>query len=162
MSTGRISVERRVDCPASAAADYLYDALREAENGGKAAILRAGPLRRGVTLTFGTRSETVDGREGDDEIALRWASRMSLVPDFRGTITSRADGDGTLLVLDGTYVPPGHWLGAFIDEIAGYAVAGATGRDLLRRLGALIEQRERVRSDQSNVSALRGSLPARR
>ena len=128
---GSVHAECLTDCPFSIAQDYVEEYLRDAERGADSAVVYAGPFRRRVVLRFATRNDVTEPGRPHDEIVLRWSAKTSLLPNFTGTFRMRIAMPGTLLVLDGRYVPPGGAFGAIFDQLIGSRVAHATGEALL-------------------------------
>ena len=133
---GVVHTEGFMDCPFSIAQDYVEDYLRNAEHDKKGAVIYAGPFRRRVVFQFGTRNDATEPGRPHDEIVLSWSAKTSLLPNLHGTLRMRISMPGTLLVLDGRYVPPGGALGAFFDRLVGSRIAGTTGEALIAGIAA--------------------------
>ena len=147
---GTVHAERVAACPFSIAQEYAEDHLRDAEDGGDYAVVYAGPFRRRVTFSFGTRSDSTDPGRAHDEIGLTWRAGTRWLPDFKGTLRMRIASPNTLLLLDGHYVPPGGSLGAMFDSLIGNWIATKTADTLLGAIAQALTDREaewRARTD---------------
>jgi hypothetical protein len=151
VSTSRVAVERVVRCPFSVAHDYAEDFLRDAAAGGvelhvplrDVAPTREGHLRRRVRLVAQRIRDEHDPGRVHDALEIDWAAGTRFFPDFHGALRLRIDTvETTRLSLEGTYQPPFGAPGRVFDLIVGRRIAQATLRDLLRRLGDAMEQRE--------------------
>ncbi len=149
-SPTHVVVERIVRCPFSVAHDYAEDFFAEASQGVELHVplrdiapTRAGELRKRVRLVaLRVRDEHDPGRV-NDALEIDWSAGTRFFPDFRGMLLLRIDTvETTRLSLDGTYQPPFGPFGVVFDLVAGRRIARATMRDLLRRLGDAMEQRE--------------------
>jgi hypothetical protein len=145
-----IAVSATAACAFSIADEYAADYLRDAERGGAAAGVRVpwslpfpAPQHR-VALTFGLHRDVTDGGRSHDEIRFHWNSNSQLLPDFRGTLQFRIDGDQTRILLDGTYLAPLGALGRFFDLIAGRRIARTSLQDVADRIAADLSERERT------------------
>ena len=150
---GIVHAERYTICPFSSAQAYAEDFLRESGE----AIVVAGPLRRRVAFRFRTRFDTAELGRAHEEIVLNWSAGTTFLPDFSGILRLRIALPGTLLVLDGHYVPPGRNFGAFFDRIVGKRIARVSCDSLLTRLEKVLAERQRAsRSDMeaSDTEAL--------
>jgi hypothetical protein len=141
---GTVHVERVADCPFSIAQEYAEEHLRDAERGGDESIVYAGPFRRRVTFSFGTQSDDSEPGRAHDEITLTWHAGTTWLPDFKGSLRMRIASPRTLLILDGTYVPPGGALGAFFDALIGNRIATGTAASLLAAIAQALTDRERA------------------
>ena len=139
---GTVHAEILANCPFSIAGEYANDYLEDAERENDGTILRAGPLSHRVTLGFGLRTDTAEPGRPHDEVLLYWSARTAWLPNFRGTLRMRINGERTRLILDGNYAPPGGPLGVLFDVIGGSRIAGATAKDLLRRIARALEDKE--------------------
>jgi hypothetical protein len=139
---GTAHTEILANCPFSIAGEYASDYLKDAEHGNDGAVLHAGPLGHRVTLRFGLRTDSTDPGRPHDEVLLYWSAGTAWLPNFRGTLRMRINGERTRLVLDGIYAPPGGPLGVLFDVICGSRIAGATANDLLRRIARALEDKE--------------------
>lgn len=146
---GVLHAERFTSCPFSVAQEYAEDYLRDAERGGDRAVVSAGPLRRRVTFRFGLRSDAAERGRAHEEIVLHWFAGMRFLPNFRGTLRMRISMPGTMLVLDGRYVPPGGVLGTLFDRLVGRRIATASADSLLAAIDETLEGRERAWRDAS-------------
>ncbi|MGA2761185.1 MAG: SRPBCC family protein [Candidatus Cybelea sp.] len=70
-------------------------------------------------------------REG---VALAWRPAWRGFPPFGATLTVRAAGENTELVLEGSYEPPGGAAGRFFDRVVGRKLAARTLDALLNQL----------------------------
>jgi hypothetical protein len=145
-----IAVSAIAACAFSIADEYAADYLRDAERGGTKAGVRVpwslpfpAPQHR-VALTFGLHRDVTDGGREHDEIRFHWDSNSRLLPDFRGTLQFRIDGDRTRILLDGTYLAPLGALGRAFDFIAGRRIARASLQDVADRLAADLSEREQT------------------
>ena len=147
----QVAVERVVCCPFSVAHDYAEDFLRDAAAGGvelhvplrDVAPTREGHLRRRVRLVAQRILDDHDPGRVHDALEIDWAAGTRFFPDFHGALRLRIDTvETTRLSLEGTYEPPMGPFGRVFDLLVGRRIARATMRDLLRRLGDAMEQRE--------------------
>ncbi len=141
---GTVHVERHTACPFSVAQEYAKDYLREAESGGERAFLSAGPLRKRVVFAYATHTDATEPGRAHEEIVLSWLAGSPLLPDFKGTLKMRIEVPGTILVLDGRYVPPGGALGWLFDRVAGKRIAKATAESFLTDVAGTLTERERA------------------
>jgi hypothetical protein len=153
--TSYVHVERTVNCPFSVAAEYAAKHLRGFEEP-TAEPIRVplvalglplpGALRRRVRFSFKVQYDAIGTlRRQSDEILFRWRAGSFWLPDFGGTLRFRiASYRETLLVLEGTYVPPFGIAGRAFDELFGREIAATTAEDLLARVGAGLEADERA------------------
>jgi hypothetical protein len=74
---------------------------------------------------------TAPRREG---VALAWRPAWRGFPPFGATLTVRAAGNKTELVLEGSYDPPGGAAGRFFDRVVGRKLAARTMDALLNQL----------------------------
>lgn len=143
----RVRRERLADCPFSAAEEYVCAFLREAKRCGGRFALRGGlgslALRRQVRFHYALRPDLDERGRPHDEVALRWSSGSWLLPDFEGAIRLRIAALRTVVRIEGSYRPPLGPLGALFDAVLGRSIARATLDDLLARLCAELEGRER-------------------
>ncbi|MEA2784293.1 MAG: hypothetical protein QOF71_397 [Candidatus Eremiobacteraeota bacterium] len=150
MVSTRVCVERVVLCPFSVAHDYAEDFFREAAAGVELHVplrdfapTRGGQLRRRVRLVAERIRDEHDPGRVHDALEIDWVAGTRFFPNFRGALRLRIDSvESTRLSLEGTYQPPFGPPGRLFDLIAGRRIARATMRDLLRRLGDAMEQRE--------------------
>ncbi|MHB1551907.1 MAG: hypothetical protein ACYDG0_06510 [Vulcanimicrobiaceae bacterium] len=161
----------RVRCPYHGARGYLERAMQDAsECGWSKTIALKVPI---AVHAFGAglaRELRVSYDRGhalgqfDRPWAVRWSpSTDGVYPDFVGTLALVADEDYTkaVLELEGDYEPPVGTASQMLDVISGARVASMTGRELLRTIGACIE--ERYHADVPFKGFLRGrSLKSRR
>jgi hypothetical protein len=151
VTTARVIVERVVRCPFSVAHDYAEDFLRDAATDGvelhvplrDLAPTRGGHLRRHVRLVAERIPDEHDPGRVHDALEIDWAAGTRFFPDFHGALRLRIDSvETTRLTLEGTYRAPFGAFGLVFDQLIGRRIARATLRDLLRRLGDAMEQRE--------------------
>ena len=150
MSTSRVAVERVVRCPFSVAHDYAEDFFAQAAEGVELHVplrdlapTRGGHLRRRVRLVAQRQRDEHEPGRVHDALEIDWTAGTRFFPDFRGHLRLRIDSvETTRLSLEGTYEPPGGPFGRVFDLVAGRRIARATMRDLLRRVGDAMEQRE--------------------
>ena len=146
----RVAVERVVRCPFSVAHDYAEDYFRGAAGAAELHVplrdlapTRGGHLRRRVRLVAERIRDEHDPGRVHDALEIDWVAGTRFFPDFRGALRLRIDSvETTRLSLEGTYQPPFGPPGRLFDLIVGRRIARATMRDLLRRLGDAMEQRE--------------------
>lgn len=148
---GTVHAERIADCPFSIAQEYAEEHLRDAEGGGHDADLYAGPFRRRVTFSFGTRSDSTEPGRAHDEIMLTWRGGTRWLPDFKGTLRMRIASPNTLLLLDGHYIPPGGSLGALFDFLIGNRIATNTADTLLGAIAQALTDREAAWRAKTNA-----------
>jgi hypothetical protein len=67
-------------------------------------------------------------------VAIAWRPNWRGFPSFGATLTAQAAGQKTLLVLDGSYEPPGGIPGRFFDWIVGRELAARTMDAFLNQL----------------------------
>jgi hypothetical protein len=104
---------------------------------------RGGHLRRRVRLVVERIRDEHDPGRVNDALEIDWAAGTRFFPDFQGVLRLRIDTvETTRLSLEGTYQPPFSAFGMAFDLLVGRRIARATLRDLLRRLGDAMEQRE--------------------
>jgi hypothetical protein len=144
-----VSVQALADCPYSIAQEYAEDYLRRAEAGGPEATIRVPwpfplPLRQRVTLSFGVHSDVLEEGRPHDEMRVNWRSGSPLLPDFRGTVRFRIDGNRTRVLVDGGYLPPLGVLGRLFDVVLGRFIARAGLQDGADRLARHLTERERA------------------
>lgn len=153
--TSHVHTARTVQCPFSIAAEYATQFLRGFEQPTASrvrvplialGIPSPGALGRRVHFSFSVRYESIGTfRRENEEIHFHWRAGSRWLPDFGGTLRfGIASYQETLLVLDGTYVPPLGRYGAIFDELIGRHVAAATASDLLSRVGMALEADERA------------------
>ncbi len=149
MST-RVAVERIVRCPFSVAHDYAEDFFRDAAGAVELRVpirdlapTREGHLRKRVRLVAERIRDEHDPGRVNDALEIDWVAGTRFFPDFRGMLRLRIDTvETTRLSLEGTYEAPFGVPGRAFDVLVGRRIARATMRDLLRRLGDAMEQRE--------------------
>ncbi len=129
-----VRAERVADCAFAIADEYVEEFLGRFERGGSEALVRAGPARVPVRLSFAIRDDTAERGRKHDEIAVRWTAPSALFPDFHGTVRFRIVHLKTRFILEGEYTPPGGFLGALFDRAIGRRIAHATAVDLLERM----------------------------
>jgi hypothetical protein len=143
-----VSLQAYAACPFSVAHEYAVDYLRRAEAGTDEAEIRVpvafwpGLIRRRVTISFGLHYDVVEEGRPHDEIRLRWTSGTRLLPNFRGTLRFRIAGNGTDVLIDGSYRIPFGTFGRIFDTLAGRHLAQASLRDLAQRIAASLEGSE--------------------
>ncbi len=130
------------DCPFSIAQAYAEEYLAEAERGGPAGMMFAGPFKRRVAVEFGRRVDATDPGRVHEELTVRWTARSRLIPDFSGNLRMRIVGTQTRLILKGEYRPPGGIFGVIFDNVIGKRIAHATAASLLARIAAALAERE--------------------
>ncbi|HEV2451015.1 MAG TPA: hypothetical protein VGS62_03715 [Streptosporangiaceae bacterium] len=122
---------------------WLVGASNEAYSEEVAILLRVGPAGAVPGLSrlaeIRLRDLTNDSRAG---LALRWEVRGPggrLFPVLDADVTLAPDGeDSALLVLEGSYRPPGGALGAGLDRVLLHRVASATVRNFLGRVAGVL------------------------
>jgi hypothetical protein len=137
-----LTVESIAACPFSMAEAYAGDFLRAAEAHGPEGAIGLSVLRRDVKLSFGIQSDIADDGRLHDELHVRWVSGTPFLPDFRGSLRFRIDGERTRVHVDGSYAPPFGVLGVAFDRIAGRTIARASLQDLADRVARHLTQRE--------------------
>jgi hypothetical protein len=144
-----VTLEEYAACPFSIAGEYAIEYLRRAEAGEPEAEihvpLRFLPqlLRRRVMVTFGLHVDVAEAGRPHEEIRMRWSSGTPLLPDFRGTLRFRIAGQGTDVLISGTYRVPFGLLGRVFDSAIGHHIARASLGDLARRIADALEANER-------------------
>ena len=146
----RVVVESLVRCPFSVAHDYAEDFFAHAERGIELHVplrdlapTRGGHLRRPVRLVAQRMPDEHEPGRAHDAMEIDWTAGTRFFPDFHGALRLRiASVDETRLTLEGCYQPPFGAFGKVFDVLIGRRIARATMRDLLRRLGDAMEQRE--------------------
>jgi hypothetical protein len=140
--SAHVTVESVADCPFSMAQEYADEYLRAAEGNGPEGAIGVPAVRRGVLLSFAIHSDVIEFGRSHDELRVRWRSGTALLPDFRGSVRFRIDGQRTRVLVDGTYAPPFGLLGAIFDRVVGQAIARASVRDFADRLAVFLTRRE--------------------
>jgi hypothetical protein len=146
-SLTEISVERVCACPFSIAQEYAEEYLRGAERG-SATPLAVSPfamplMRRPVAMSFSLANDETEPGRAHESVLIRWEAGIGVLPDFRGTIRFRAARRETLVRIEGRYAPPLGRTGAVFDRLIGKWIATRTMSDLLRRIAARLELRQR-------------------
>jgi len=149
-AASRVVVERVVRCPFSVAHDYAEDFFASAGQGVELHVplrdiapTRGGHLRKHVRLVAQRMPDEHEPGRAHDAMEIDWAAGTRFFPDFHGALRLRIESvEETRLTLEGTYQPPFGPFGLVFDKLAGRRIARATMRDLLRRLGDAMEQRE--------------------
>ncbi len=147
----RVVVERVAQCPFSVAHEYAEDFLRDAEREIDVRVpIRdfiygiGGHMRRPVKLVFGLHPDDTDSGRIHDAMLLEWRAGTRLFPQFHGTLRLRIDTvDSTLLTFEGAYRVPLGAPGIIFNAIIGKRIAESTMSDLLGRIVAALERRER-------------------
>ena len=145
--TSHVKVERRVVCPFSIAPEYAARFLEQFETSPLATLGLGVPggLKHRVRLRFAIHSDTSDRVRQHEALRISWWSDWEWLPNLSGTLRFRiAPNRETLLLFEGTYVPPFGIAGARLDRLFGRHVATAMARDLLTRLGAALEAGDRA------------------
>jgi hypothetical protein len=142
-----VFAEKICDCPFSIAQEYAEVYLKKAEAGGVESFVRvplAWPfsLARRVALSFTRASDLTEPGRAHDQLVLRWASGVALLPNFRGTVRFRVDGRRTTVRIDGTYNPPLGKVGAALDRFVGKRIARRSVGDLLSRIVRSLERQQ--------------------
>lgn len=144
-----VSLQAYAACPFSVAQEYAVDYLRRAEAGTDEAQVRVpvafwpGLIRRRVTISFGLHYDVVEAGRPHDEIRLRWSAGTRFLPDFRGTLRFRIAGQGTDVLIDGSYRIPFGAFGRMFDVLAGRHLALASLNDLAQRIAGSLGSSER-------------------
>jgi hypothetical protein len=145
-----VTIEAYAACPFSIAQEYAVDYLRRAEAGEAEADVHVPVrflpefLRRRVAVTFGLHADLTEAGRPHEEIRIRWTAGTPLLPDFRGTLRFRIAGQGTNVLVEGTYRVPFGALGRVFDDIIGHQIAQASLGDLARRIADALETSERA------------------
>ncbi len=100
-----------------------------------------GALTRPVTVEFALERDPTEPGRVHDEIVFGWNAQTQWLPNFHGVLRFRMAAAQTLLMLDGSYVPPFGGFGALFDRLIGHQLALATMGDLLKRLAQALEER---------------------
>lgn len=150
----RIRVERFVDCPYSDAHEYAREAFGEWASFDATARLPLhalglplpGALCRHISVAFRMRKDIqyACARYDALDLSFAWRARSKLIPDLEGRLHLRIAGLRTRLILTAHYHPPGAIAGKIFDRLVGRHLARATARDVLDRLAAAMERRERL------------------
>ena len=160
-----------VRCPYHCARGYLERAMQVASQCGWSRTIALKVPMAVHAFGSGLARELLvsyDAEHAAGQFDRRWTVRWSpstdgVYPDFVGTLALAADEDYTkaVLELEGDYEPPVGLASRMLDVISGARVASMTGRELLRTIGACIE--ERYRADEPFKGFLRSrSLKSRR
>ena len=89
-------------------------------------------LRGDVAMRFVVTRDATDRARRHDAIAISWRPfDIGVFPVFTGLITARPLNDHAMLMIDGQYYPPLHWLGALFDAIIGRRIASATAQTFI-------------------------------
>jgi hypothetical protein len=145
-----VDVVQFAACPYSIAGEYAVEYLRRAEAGAEEAEIRVpvrllpSSLHRHVTVTFGLHLDETEIGRPHDEIRLSWRAGTPLLPDFNGTLRFRIAGQGTDVIVAGTYRVPLGALGRVFDDVIGHRIAVATMGDLAHRIAQALEANERA------------------
>jgi hypothetical protein len=145
-----VTIEAYAACPFSIAQEYAVDYLRRAQAGEAEADIRVpirflpGFIQRRVAVTFGLHADVTEGGRAHEEIRIRWHAGTLLLPDFRGTLRFRIAGQGTAVLVEGTYRVPLGVMGRVFDDIFGHHIAQASLGDLARRIADALETSERA------------------
>jgi hypothetical protein len=155
--TRAVTMQEYAACPFSIAGEYAVAYLRRAEAGEAEAAIHV-PIRflpamleRRVAVTFGLHVDVTEPGRPHDEIRLRWTAGTPLLPDFRGTLRFRIAGQGTDVLVAGTYRVPFGPLGRIFDDIIGHRIAEASVGDLARRIADALETSERAWRARASV-----------
>jgi len=124
------------------AQEYASEFFRPVEAHASETQVGLAALRRDVMFTYASHADIVEHGRSHDELRVQWTSGTRLLPDFRGTVRFRIEGDRTRVLVDGSYVPPFGALGTAFDRIVGRLIARASMRDLANRLAAYLTERE--------------------
>jgi hypothetical protein len=73
-----------------------------------------------------------------DAVAFAWTPRWRGFPPFGAILTIEPAGEGSLLVLEGSYDPPGGAAGRFFDRLVGARLAARTMDGLLRDIARYV------------------------
>jgi len=73
-------------------------------------------------------------------IAFAWKPAWPGFPSFGATLTVRPAGEETDLVLEGSYEPPGGFVGRLFDGLVGQKLAAHTMDSLLDRLANIAQK----------------------
>jgi len=143
---------RYLNCPYNRARELLGAAVENAADGGEERLLR---LTLGVPAVDGveiSKNVVVSVRRASDPAhfdqpwQLHWEPVSGPYPVFDGTLTIRADEDYTtsILELQGAYEPPLGLVGVAFDSMLGSRIAHETARELLQRIGDMLESQYRA------------------
>jgi hypothetical protein len=102
------------------------------------------PALKGLALAHHVNVEAHRGRDEqnlNDVIDIAWDPGTGPFPKFAGTIATWADGERSVIEIDGGYEPPIGASGELFDETVGHAVAQRTIRELLKELAAAVAGR---------------------
>jgi hypothetical protein len=75
----------------------------------------------------------------NDALAFAWQPRWRGFPPFGATLSLRAEGPDTQLVLEGSYEPPGGAAGRIFDQVVGKRLAARTMDALLQDITQHVE-----------------------
>jgi hypothetical protein len=73
-----------------------------------------------------------------DAVGIAWTPRWRGFPPFGAILTIEPAGEGSLLVLEGSYEPPGGAAGRFFDRAVGARLAARTMDALLRDIARYV------------------------
>lgn len=145
-----VMAEEYAACPFSIAQEYAVHYLQRAEAGGNEAQIHVpirflpACIRRRTAVTFGLHVDVAEAGRLHDEIRLRWSAGTPLLPDFCGTLRFRIAGQGTDVLIEGTYRVPFGALGRLFDDVIGRHIARASLGDFARRIARRLEANERA------------------
>jgi hypothetical protein len=74
-----------------------------------------------------------------DAVVFAWNPRWRGFPPFGAILTIEPSGEGSLLVIEGSYEPPGGAAGRFFDRALGARLAARTMDALLRDIARYVE-----------------------
>lgn len=127
-----------VDAPFSSVIEYVADFFSEHRHLRLKAVASS---KVPVETRYEVMDDRTDAVRGHDALALSWRPRVSIFPRFEGTVAVRPHFSGSVLSLEGAYVPPGWIFGRFFDALIGQRLACATMDHLLRELRTYVERR---------------------
>lgn len=127
-----------VEAPFSSVIEYVTDFFAERPR------LRVKALAS-TNVNVETQRTLVDDKtdavRGHDALTISWQPRWSVFPSFRGLATVRPQSPGSILALEGSYVPPGGFAGRIFDRLIGRRLAYGTMDHLLDRLRRYVNDR---------------------
>lgn len=93
-----------------------------------------GSSTTGVEVRFSVLFDWLTTDPHIEGVAIAWRPAWRGFPAFGGTLTVRAAGEETLLVLEGSYEPPGSVPGRLFDWLVGRKLAARTMDAFLNQL----------------------------
>ncbi len=119
----RIARTTRINAPQSVVLDRLQKFFSQRP---KLQVKALGPSTAGVEVQYYLLFDWTSTAPHYDGVAFAWRPAWRGFPSFGATLTVQAVGNGTELVLQGSYEPPGGWAGRFFDRVVGRKLAART------------------------------------